>query len=394
MRILFFITANGNGRGGHYHSLNHISRELGKHHEVKIISIGVGNSGVLETNPFYEKHIFFNGLNLFELSRDIKKLREQYRPEIYHCFDVISYNMVRIFISSRKNKIILNKCGGPNPYSYQFPHVHNIVLFSLENKRWFNNNVKFKNSSIYLIPNRSETLIIDRTYEPVKKDLDSFIFVRICRITNVYKKSIYDSINLIKKLKEKYSYKVKLYIIGSKQDTNLYDSLIKNKTVLNGDVIVITDPRYTFEASKLLYLSDAVIGTGRGLIEAMSLSRPVLTIDEKGDIPVLIDDSNFHDAFLTNFSERNNFSKNKADHNINNIVKLIEDKCYYDEISDFSKTMFDEYFDLKKAVSEYQKVYEKSKTGKRSLLSDSYIIVYYLILFYRTSKKKKNTSRD
>lgn len=390
MRILFFITANGNGRGGHYHSLNHISKVLGKHHEVKIITIGVGNSGVLEANPFFEKHIFFNGFNLIEFRRDLKKIREQFKPDIYHCFDVTTYSIVRIFVSSRKNKIILTKCGGPNPKPYHFPHVHNLILFSLENKYWFENKIKFKESAIYLIPNRSGTLKIDPKYVPIKKDIDSFVFVRICRITNAYEKSIYDSINLINKLSDKCSHNVKLYIIGSKQDYDLYNNLIKDKAVLNGNVIVITDPRYTLEASKMLYLSDAVIGTGRGIIEAMSLSLPVLTIDEKGDIPVLLNESNFYDAFKTNFSERNNFDEDDTRLNFNNIVKLIENKSYYNEISNFSKTMFDKYFELAKAVKEYQKVYTESKTGKRYLFSDSYIIIHHLITFYRYFKKYKN----
>lgn len=198
MRILFFITTNGNGRGGHYHSLNHISREIGKDNEVKIISIGSGENGVLNSNPYFVKHIFFNGLNFIKLKNEIDLLKKKFKPDIYHCFDSSSYNIIRLIISSKNNKIILNKCGGPN--SKHYPHANNIILFSSENYEWFKKNRKYKKASIYLIPNRVRKLKLDNSYFPFEKNKLDFIFVRICRIGHVYKKSIDNSISLIKHL--------------------------------------------------------------------------------------------------------------------------------------------------------------------------------------------------
>ena len=389
MKIVFFISIHRHGRGGHAHSLNHISREIGKHNEVKIISIGPGKSNIIEANPYFHKHLYFNGLNVFNIKRELEVLKTEFKPNIYHCFDVGSYNVIRLFVSSKKNKIVLNKCGGPNPTKYRFPFVYNLVLFSLENKSWFENNSKFRNTFISLIPNRVQEISHDPDFHPIEKQPKDFNFVRICRIGNTYKKSINDSINLIESLLQKGFKNVKLYIIGVVEDKFIYDELKQNNLVKYGEVVILTDTNYTTEASKMLYLADAIIGTGRGLMESSSLSKPVLAIDKNGDLPVLLDEINFEDAFKTNFSERNVFSNTKFEKNLNNVIKLITDEVYYSEISTFSKSCFDKFFDLEKVTQYYIKAYNNSVFGNRKLLSDLPLILLNLISYYRSSKKNK-----
>lgn len=388
MNILFFITENGNGRGGHYHSLDHISRELGKCNNVKIISIGSGKTGAIGLNPYFYKHIKFNGLNFLKLKKEIIVLKENFNPDIYHCFDSSSYNIIRLIVSSRTEKIVLNKCGGRNPKHY--PHAYNIILFSLENYNWFKDNTKYFNSLIYLIPNRVHKVDLNQSNSFLQKKVNDFVFVRICRIGQMYKKSILDSINLINELYDKNISNVKLYIIGTIIEESVYEEIVNDKAVIDKRVFFITDDKYTLQASKMLYIADAVIGTGRGIMEAASLNLPILAINEEGRIPVLINEENFMDAFKTNFSERNLFQNDIVSKNIENIIRLVKDKYYYKQLSEFSGYIFDKYFEVSKVSTAYKNVYINTKKGKRYILKDSYIIIYFILYFFRCSIKNRS----
>ena len=387
MKIIYFISVHGHGRGGHFHSLNHISRVIGSEHRVKIISFGPGKSDIIASNPFFRSHIDFNGLNFFKLQLIIKQEVQVFQPNIIHCFDEGSYNIVRLITPSNKYKLVLNKCGGPNPKN--FSHVQNLILFSLENQEWFQAQKKFNSTNIHLIPNRVKPLNFNPDFTPIKKNTENFIFLRVCRIGYSYKKSIVDSINLISMLLEANFKNVKLYLIGVVQNADIFEEFKKHELVKNGHLKILTDSTFTYEASKMLYLADAVIGTGRGLMEAASLGKPILAIDKNGEIPVLLNDRYFNDAFKTNFSERNVFPKlNKTD-NIKSIAKLISDSSSYQKNCSFVKQIFEKYFSLENAKEAYLKAYKEAKFNKRELLVDIPYIVKSMFNFYRSYSKLK-----
>lgn len=383
MKILYFISVHGHGRGGHFHSLNHISQKIGENHKVKIISFGPGKSDIIQSNPHFLQHIDFDGLNFFKLRTIIKQETCIFKPDIFHCFDEGSYNIVRLIIPSNKNILVLNKCGGPNPR--HFPYVKNLILFSLENQEWFKKQNKFKNTNIHLIPNRVKALLPNEEFQPIEKKTGEFVFVRICRITAFYRKSIQDAINLVEYFHSKNIKNISLYIIGVVQDITTYNDFKENYLVKIGFVKFFTDPAYTDEASKMIYLADAVIGTGRGLMEAASLGKPLLVINKNGEIPVLLNDSNFHEAFKSNFSERNVFHKLKENDNIKSVSQIINNKDSYNANSSFVLKSFEKYFSLEKAKEAYPKAYKVSKTSKRKLISDLPFILRSILSFYRSS---------
>ena len=352
MRVLFFITVRGHGRGGHFHSLNHIASALGEKVKVGIYSIGPGKSEVISRNPFYKGDCFFNGRNLLSLKRQINKNIQDFNPDIIHCFDATSYNIVSLLIDS-KYKIVVNKCGGPDPIEY--PFVENLILFSKENKRWFEKYTKFEKSSIYLIPNRvnKNELFVDKSYRPLKKK-DSFCFVRIARIGNTYKKSIEDSIRLIEQVKTNDA-NVHLYIIGAIESEEVLANF-KQKTQ-NLPVTFVTDHEYTKKASNMLYLADAVIATGRGIMEATGLGIPILTPAKNANLPILVQKNNFDSFLETNFSQRNVASEDDLKSNNKNINQLIENRLVYENLKNQSLAFFNDYFDVQRAVPKYLEVY-------------------------------------
>lgn len=214
--------------------------------------------------------------------------------------------------------------------------------------------------------------------------------MRICRIGLAYKKSIKDAINLISLLLKSNIPNVKLYIIGVVENNEVYEELKNNTLVNSGHIVFLTEEEYTHEASKMLYLADVVIGTGRGLMEAASLGKPLLAIDKNGKIPVLLNDLNFNDAFKTNFSERNIFYKFNNEDNIKSILQLINDKDCYKANSSFVLHSFKEYFSLEKAKEAYSAAYNESKTSKRKLISDLPFILRSTLNFYRSYSKLTN----
>ncbi|MBM1106761.1 hypothetical protein JQC67_11475 [Aurantibacter crassamenti] len=352
MRILFVISVMGHGKGGHFHSLDHISRIIGTNLEISIITVGPGQSEVIENNPNFEEHIFFNGINLLKFNNDIKRVLTSFKPAILHFFDSTSYNIVRPFVSN-DIKLIVNKCGGPNPID--FPRVDNLVLFSKENREWFVNKEKFKDTNISLIPNRTTAIVTTKNSE-YKKEPDSFNLMRIARIGTAYIKSITDSILLLETLKELSGAQLKLYIIGTVQDYEVYNELM-DQISNRSDIIIITDNKYTQQASKMLYLADAVIATGRGIMEASSLGLPILTPATNSKLPLLVNEVNFQTFFATNFSERNIASQDDLEKNINLVANLILDANYYNQVSILSKDFFDKYFNIDKALEKYKQAY-------------------------------------
>lgn len=388
MRILFLISNMGHGTGGHFHSLDHISRCLAKSIDAKIIAIGPGNSPILRNNPIFAGHFNFNGLNFFKLQKKLKQFINQYQPDILHFFDAGVYNIVRVLIKTEEYKIVVNKCGGPNTKHY--PYVKNLVIFSIENLEWFQNKSKYNRTNIYIIPNRVQTLMLDKTFQPVKKVTDQFVFMRICRIGAGYRKSIMDAINLIDVLKARNISNIKLYIVGVVEDINFYRTIESHPLVQEKLLVVMTNNLYTNEASKMLYLADAIIGTGRGLIEAASLGIPLLAINAMGDIPVLLTQNNFYNAFKTNFSERNIFENFSYEASLQNIISLIKDKNFYIDNSRFSKEMFDKYFNVEKAEEAYRNVYENAdRGGGNGAIMDAPIITRNLLSTYRYYLKAK-----
>ena len=153
MKILYIISVYGHGNGGHFHSLDHISRVISNRHQIKIISIGPGSSKIIKSSPFFEGHISFYGYNIIELRRNFNKLILRFKPDVLHFFDVACYNVWRVIFPLKKNKLVLSKCGGVN--IHKFPFVRNLVLFSAENKNWFLSQKRFKKTNIALIPNLS-----------------------------------------------------------------------------------------------------------------------------------------------------------------------------------------------------------------------------------------------
>ena len=384
MKILFVISVLKQGRGGHYHSLNHISKEIGAQLEVAIVTIGTAKSSVIEANEHFLTHIPHNGINFLKLRRKLRNTLSGFGPDILHFFDVNAYNAVKPIIGKRYT-LVVNLCGGPNPVDY--PRVENLVLFSKENQSWFLEREKYQDVTMSLIPNRVKKIVTQPGMD-IKKDDEAFCFMRIARIGTSYIKSFEDAIRLLERLKQSSKKAVKLYILGTIENREIYE-VLKAKVKKDSDIRIITGAKYTVEASKMLYLADAVIATGRGIMEASSLGLPVLTPASNTEIPILITEQNFERFFGTNFSQRNKADKLDFQENLGNIERLINDQKAYNKASDTAFEFFEKNFDVSKAYVRYHELYKLAISQNKwvSRTCDLYLKLRTAYHFHLSSKK-------
>lgn len=385
MKILFLISVHGHGRGGHFHSLNHLSKEIAHSCESRIITIGPGSSPLINNSPLFSRHIYFNGINILEAKKNISAILADFSPDVLHFFDSGSYNVCSTLIDLTHFKVVLNKCGGPNPAS--FPLAPSIILFSIENIEWFRSQKKFQNCKLNLIPNRVKQLSLSSAFRPINKDEDYFSIVRICRIGVFHQKSIEDSIRLTLHLHANGLFKVKLIVIGAVEDQFILTKVQEMAKPLNDSFNLISDPTLTKEASNLLYLADAVVGTGRSLMEAASLGIPLLTINSEDNLPTVIDNDTFYDAFRSNFSERCQFTNYDRSLNLSKIYRLIRDSDYRTKLSTYAKYVFDTHFDTISCVGRYLSAYDET-TGSQSVRFRNFcFFLKDIYRFYRSSRK-------
>lgn len=359
MKVLLFIYCQGKASGGHYHSLDQLSREIRKDVSLKIVSLGPVTSPVLLGNPCFKKHILFNNKkDLFVLNNSVKELVLEESATLFHCFDTESMNWLLLTSIARKFPFVLSKCGGPNPTRKNWQYADQIILFSKENYDWFNFNPGYSGKRLHLIPNRVNKLVfLDEIKRSEIKNNSVINFVRISRLGGAYEKTLRDTLTMIDSLRLEYP--VHLYIIGRVQNEIRFADFEKDIADRKLPVTIITDARAS-RGADFLYLADFVIGTGRSFMEALSLGIPSLTPSINMDWPVLVRKENFELLFSTNFSERNMADLASVTNNREHIVTLIKDKKAYLEAQKEALQLFNDNFNLEGVGKKYLSVYKQA----------------------------------
>lgn len=355
MKVLFIVYNDGNGTGGHFHSLFHISSQLGKFLTVGIISIGKRPSPVIADSGYFIEHFDFQGVrHLWQLQVRFNSLIQEFKPEIVHFFDTESFNTILSINSLKEYPVVFNKCGGKNPIRSNWQRFDELILFSKENYNWFRGNGSYNNSRLHHIPNRVRGLEFQTKQWPEKKSENEFTFIRVTRLGGAYEKTLMDSFNLIEKLGS--NFQVKLIVIGRIQDNQKFQGYVDYVKGKKLPVSFITDDRAN-KASDFLYLADAVIGTGRSLMEALSLGLPTLTPAKNSNFPILLTQENFFGFFDSNFSERNIATNSDLKDNYSVIKQLITDKKAYKSSSNLMLDLFNLHLSIDGIEKKYKGVY-------------------------------------
>jgi len=387
--IFFFITAFGHGKGGHFYSLKTISEALSNNMNCRIISIGPAFSPVIKNiDKIPVKHFEYRIYNhlavICQINKYVKaELRKNNGRTIFHSFDENSFAFARIISHHNKFHSVLTKCGGPNPTKY-FPNCQNMILFSKENYDFFEDKYRHK-INLGLIPNRtqkihSDTRRIKRLKHFIKLPKGYLTLIRIGRFDRHYESSIKQSIELHKALRNVLP-NIALIMIGVVQDETLLNEITNG---ISKDVFIINDDEFTYNASELIDIADVVIGTGRGLMEASSLGKIILTPNSNSKLPILVDKNTFPSILQTNFSPRNKVLVNDQ-LTIKRIIEITNNIELRKKYSKMITDLYQEYFSVEVGVLKYINFYKDLRIDNKLRLMD--VVLNNLIFFIRAIKK-------
>src|SRR5690606_24264422 len=79
--------------------------------------------------------------------------------------------------------------------------------------------------------------------------------------------------------------RVRGVLIGTLEDAAASERV---RALADTDDLIITDPAFTTNAAQLLGAADVVFGTGRGLMEAALIGKPVLAPVSGAELPALV----------------------------------------------------------------------------------------------------------
>ena len=385
MKVLFFISAyGGTASGGHFNSLNQVSLEMANTCEVKIIMLGKLMSPVIKDNPYLERHLKLgHGIkDVFRLNTSLRNFFETFKPDVIHCFDTRSLNLILLTSSTKGIPVVMNKCGGPNPDRKNYQHSDATVVFSFENLNWYLESKYYDNESIFCIPNRVRQLNLPAENVDIEKaDSDKITFLRVSRLGGVYEMTLLQTFKLLDKLKEFLN--VELIVVGRVQNEDRFSFLKSEAEKMDFNVRFITDERAS-KGADFLNLADFVIGTGRSFMEATSLGIPTLTPAKNTSIPILVTAENVDNFLRTNFSERNIASDHDEKNTIEDIIKLTSSEIHYSKFQTITRGLFKEYFGTEKINEKYTEVYKfainKSLSRTKLLFENFPYLVRFILV--------------
>ena len=303
MKVAYVICTIGHGRGGHFHSLAVVAEALHSRIGCVIVNIGMQPSAVLQNSSVPFEFIYFDGRDTAGCRKRLIERITELKPDVLHSFDVAAHFWARMMGLSYDVPVVHSKCGGPNPSRY-YPFAKIIITFSQENTRFFKQSRRHRHSQIEHIPNRSTGVSVDdrRVRRLLERcDAGCHIVMRISRFSPAYQRSLMQSIDLVTHLNSSSPKRFQLVVVGAIQDPAVYESV---RAYATKDVVLVTDKYFTNVASQLLGLADAVVATGRGVMEAASLGKVILVPSDKNKLPVLMTPGNVDELFAKNFSPR------------------------------------------------------------------------------------------
>lgn len=355
MKIMYLISVFGNGIGGHYYSLKSTVEAISENAQCVVVSIGPIESPVINTiNSKVYNIIYSHQTPIVTILKLINIIKSE-QPDVFHAFDTDAIFYANIISHYYKKAYITTLCGGPNPTF--FPKVKNLILFSNENKKFFEENPNYKRSNIYLIPNRIWRPLQDyNLINEIQRKLNpkAHIFLRIARISSFHKESILQSIALVEALNRE-NVRSQLVVVGDVQERDVYDEIVKK---LGEYTILLTDDRYIVDASKIIDVSEVVIGTGRGFMEGASMKKVLLCPSSHSKYPILATRNNMFDLFDNNFSLRS-INTSSGSSNLSMIMQVLQDDEMRSNLAGYMQRISQEYFQIESVTGKYMGIYQE-----------------------------------
>ena len=311
-------------------------------------------------------------------------------PTHIQVFDNRSYFFARILARSVGANLYLGRPGGPNPKLY-FPQFADMVVFSEEGERYFK--ARFPDSGVHLIPQR---------VAPTEPDLDRVaelrkllttgprVFLRIGRIGPFHNGTNLKTFALAKRLRSD-GVDVQAVHIGFVEDQA---SLAELAEAAGPEDRVITDPKFTANAARLVSVADVVLGTGRSLVEGAMLGKPVLTPLAETALPVLVNGDHLDALAATNFSARNRLLGVDAEVCYEDVRRLFVESDAYENAARFSQDVIARRYHVDAAIPTWLALYQRDQKrisggvfGWDLILNGLVAVYWYVTTAMRRQKK-------
>lgn len=365
MNLLFTISAfsaSNTGMGGHYHSLLTISEAMARRMpsaRIQLASFGDFFPKALEKSALPHRHFHVSMSTFWQASKQVQSFAGS--PTHVHAFDRRSFFFARQIADSAQAKLYLTKPGGPTPR--YFPFCEDTVVFSEENRLGL---AKLKWGSeaprLHYIPQRVTRVTQDQTRIALLKERfgPGPFLLRICRIGPYYEHSMRQTLALAKTLRAN-GVPIRALIIGTVEDR---DALERIALLKEAEDEVLTDDLFTKSAAQLISIAAAVVGTGRGLMEAAMEGKPVFAPVADAVLPELVTPENVEEIQRTNFSERLVLAKPDPEGGVQALAQALASPARYAQLSQDAR-LISERFDADVGAAKYADLYEQPQLGRR-----------------------------
>lgn len=361
---IIFSSSKSSG-GGHFHSLKSLVVSLGSNINFIVVNVGLTFPNVLQDLENCEYIKTKTKKPIIPIYKVFKKVKK-YKPDIIHAFDAKSLFIARTIAIFFKVKIVYTKCGGANGNSRFLPTSDAQIFFSKENLEF---NEKFGNSKVpkFLIPNRvfppqtdsQHILEFKKKYNLTGK----FVVMRISRFNSYYDLTFRQTFELFRSTYKNNRNSI-LIFVGVVQSDEYFKNLKAEYESENLPILFITEERYITNAKRLIPVSDIIVTTGRGTMEACSYNKMVFCPVQNSSLPIQLTEKTFNFLFATNFSERADWNKLEKDN------KEFDNLVFDTEVN--TKSIFDKYFNIHNAIPHYMTLYQN--VTKLSFMPINYIL--------------------
>lgn len=349
IKVCKVISCFGHGRGGHFYDLTHVAtglKDLG--FQIQVLNLGTNPSPVIKSIcPKIEvTFILHQKGKIKKYVNEIHRFISENEDAIFHCYDIESFAVISLFISSKK--IRLSKCGGAPPGKF-YPYVGKQAVMSYDDIDWFAN----RDQKVQFIPNRiNKSLLINtlRNFYSNEEIHQHKKFLRIVRITEYYRKSIISYVNIARSMND---HNVAFILIGKIESETLRNELETVQKELS-NFYLFTEDQHTINAQELIGDFDIIYGTGRGVMEAIVLGKKVITFCEGVNNPIPLTEELAIKFLKSNYSERNMVEK---DYKLIPLQEFIttKDITNYEKVSQL-------FFEVQSAKIKFEDLYEKKET--------------------------------
>jgi hypothetical protein len=402
--IAFIVSSfkyNNTGLGGHYYTAFSIYNEIAKQMPASLIVIGDLKPPAID---FSKNGVLFLKVSRKLLIKDFKffyQLTVKLGSNILHAFDPYAFLFARMIGQFTNIKVFATKCGGPKPEMGYYPRICPDIIFSNEDQHYFKKRASLFNvPTPVLLPNRISSCVLTKQEHGIAKlpgidDAHSIKIIRIARIYKAYEKSIFQTIELSRALRNR-GLKVILYIVGYLQDNSVFQRVLKQ---ISKNDYLLTEDAYTQNASRHLQHVDIVVASGRGVMEACYSGKIICCSVCDSDLPFILDADNFDDFFYHNFSSRTSKPNIDSQENIGRITELINQKEKLERYRHRMEILQKKYFDIATVIPTYLELYTMDRFKKNSFINLIDLAFHLLISIAKLTireiqlEKKSGTER-